>query len=36
MGAGPGGRIEVEGGDVRRGATPLAEVLAALVRQAAA
>ncbi|MGK9232846.1 NAD(P)H-binding protein [Inquilinus limosus] len=27
------GRIEVEGGEVRRGATPLAEVLAALVRQ---
>jgi len=29
------GRIEVEGGEVRRGATPLPEVLAALVRQAA-
>jgi uncharacterized protein YbjT (DUF2867 family) len=29
------GRIEVECGEVRRGATPLAEVLAALVRQAA-
>ncbi|WP_026870837.1 NAD(P)H-binding protein [Inquilinus limosus] len=29
------GRIEAEGGEVRRGATPLAEVLAALVRQAA-
>jgi NAD(P)H dehydrogenase (quinone) len=29
------GRIEVEGGEVRRGTTPLAEVLAALVRQAA-
>lgn len=28
-------RIEVEGGEVRRGATPLAEVLAALVRQSA-
>ncbi|MGF6229485.1 NAD(P)H dehydrogenase (quinone) [Inquilinus ginsengisoli] len=28
------GRIEVEGGEVRRGTTPLAEVLAALVRQA--
>ncbi|MGO4122914.1 NAD(P)H-binding protein [Inquilinus sp. YAF38] len=29
------GRIEVEGGEIRRGTTPLAEVLAALVRQAA-
>ncbi|KGM32310.1 Rossmann-fold NAD(P)-binding domain-containing protein, partial [Inquilinus limosus] len=29
------GRIEVEGGEVRRGTTPLAEVLAALVRQPA-
>ncbi|TSD90787.1 NmrA family transcriptional regulator [Mycobacterium sp. KBS0706] len=29
------GRIEVEGGEVRRGTTPLAEVLAALVRRAA-
>lgn len=29
------GRIEVEGGEVRRGATPLAEVLAALVRRSA-
>ena len=30
------GRIEVDGGEVRRGTTPLAEVLAALVRRAAA
>jgi len=30
------GRIEVEGGEVRQGTTPLAEVLAALVRRAAA
>lgn len=30
------GRIEVEGGEVRQGTTPLAEVLAALLRQAAA
>lgn len=29
------GRIEVEGGEVRRGTTPLAEVLAALVRRSA-
>jgi uncharacterized protein YbjT (DUF2867 family) len=29
------GRIEVEGGEIRRGTTPLAEVLASLVRQAA-
>ena len=29
------GRIEVEGGEVRRGTTPLAEVLAALVRKSA-
>ena len=29
------GRIEVEGGEVRRGTTPLAEVLAVLVRQLA-
>ncbi|MDR6289432.1 uncharacterized protein YbjT (DUF2867 family) [Inquilinus ginsengisoli] len=29
------GRIEVEGGDIRRGTTPLAEALAALVRPAA-
>ncbi|WP_395676352.1 NAD(P)H-binding protein [Inquilinus sp.] len=29
------GRIEVEGGEVRHGTTPLAEVLAALVRQSA-
>lgn len=29
------GRIEAEGGEVRRGATPLAEVLAALVRRSA-
>ncbi|OWJ68429.1 NAD(P)H-binding protein [Inquilinus limosus] len=28
------GRIEVEGGEIRRGTTPLAEVLAALVRRA--
>lgn len=30
------GRIEVEGGEVRQGTTPLAEALAGLVRQAAA
>jgi len=30
------GRIEVEGGEVRQGTTPLAEVLAALLRRAAA